>query len=72
MVLEGVTWSQKESRLDEVWRSCESEGGIGRCGGEAEWYLLLGRVELLSGAADGALPLLPQCLHVSLQLPELS
>lgn len=36
------------------------------------YYLLLGGVELLSGGADGALPLLPQCLHVSLQLPELS
>lgn len=39
---------------------------------QAQWYLLLGGVELLSGAADGALPLLPQCLHISLQLAELS
>lgn len=35
-------------------------------------YLLLGRVQLLSGGGDGVLPLLPQSLHVSLQLPQLS
>lgn len=35
-------------------------------------YLLLGGVQILPGAADGALPLLPQGLHVGLQLPELS
>lgn len=37
-----------------------------------EWYLLLGRVQLFPGGADGALPLLPQSLHVCLQLPQLS
>ena len=33
--------------------------------------LLLGVVELLTGGADGVLPLLPQGLHISLQLLQL-
>ena len=42
------------------------------CAVRARLHLLLGQTQLLSGAADGLLPLVPQGLHVHLQPGQLA